>query len=237
MKTIFTLFASLFMSIAVFAGVAKGNSILTVTSLDNSNIRVIVDGQQYEPNDNSIVLSNLAKGSHAVKVYRIRNNGFVAGKRYEMVYNSTLSMKGKTNTQLTVEKNGRITMQQTKVNNGRGGVVMSDDRGQYGDYDSHDAYAAGMNDREFRTTLQAINKEWLESNKLKSALQIVHSNSLTSDQVKQMALLFTFENNKLELAKQAYANTVDKRNYSTVFDVFSFESNKSELDRYIRNIR
>jgi hypothetical protein len=85
--------------------------------------------------------------------------------------------------------------------------------------------------------LQSIEKEWLESNKLKSAIQIVKTNGLTSAQVKEMALLFSFENNKLELAKQAYTNTVDKRNYYILNDVFSFSSSKDELNRYIHNAR
>jgi hypothetical protein len=109
--------------------------------------------------------------------------------------------------------------------------------GQWGDYDNHEGYASGMNDREFKSVLQSIEKEWLESNKLKSASQIVKNNSLSTAQVEQLVLLFSFENNKLELAKQAYANTVDKRNYSRLFDVFSFNSSKVELERYIQRYR
>ncbi len=109
--------------------------------------------------------------------------------------------------------------------------------GQWGDYDNHEGYASGMNDREFTSVLQSIEKEWLESNKLKSASQIVKTNSLSTAQVEQLLLLFSFESNKLQLAKQAYANTVDKRNYSRLFDVFSFNSSKVELERYIRNPR
>jgi len=85
--------------------------------------------------------------------------------------------------------------------------------------------------------LKQIDKEWLESNKLKSALQIVKANTVSAAQVKELLLLFSFENNKLELAKQAYASTVDKKNYDMVFDVFSFSNSKTELSRYIRNYR
>lgn len=112
-----------------------------------------------------------------------------------------------------------------------------DQDGQWGDYDNHEGYASGMNDREFKNVLQAIQKEWLESNKLKSASQIVKGNNLTTAQVEQILLLFSFENNKLDIAKQAYANTVDKRNYSMLFDVFSFSSSKTELERYIQRYR
>lgn len=241
MKTIFTLFASLFMSVAVFA--AKNNSILTIKSADQSDISVVLDGKRFEPNDNGIMIQGLERGSHDIKVYRERNNGAfnVFGKRYELVYNTSISIRNNTHLFITVERNGRISMMENKI---RKGYVQNDDRGydygrdgKWGDYDRHEAYTRGMNDREFNDVLKQIDKEWLESNKLKSALQIVKNNSISAAQVKEMLLLFSFENNKLELAKQAYASTVDKKNYDLVFDVFSFNNSKAELERYIRNYR
>jgi hypothetical protein len=113
--------------------------------------------------------------------------------------------------------------------NGRGG-------GKYGDYDNNYGYN-GMSNLEFNRVLESIDKEWLESNKLKSASHIVATNNLTSVQVKQLVMLFSFESNKLDLAKQAYKNTVDKRNYSIINDAFGFNSSKDELARFIRNSR
>ncbi len=240
MKTIFTLFASLFMSIAVFA--AKNNSILTIKSADRSGISVVLDGKRFEPNDNGVMIEGLEKGAHDIKVYREKNNGVfnVFGKKYELVYNTSISIKNNTQLVITVERNGRISMMENKIKKGyvngdRGSDYGRD--GKWGDYDSHEAYARGMNDREFDNVLKQIDKEWLESNKLKSALQILKNNTISAAQVKEMLLLFSFENNKLELAKQAYASTVDKNNYDLVFDVFSFNNSKSELERYIRNYR
>lgn len=247
MKTIFTLFASLFMSIAVFA--AKNNTILTVKSVDQSDISIVLDGKRFDADDNSIMIQGLQNGTHDIKVYRERNNGVfsIFGKRYELVYNTSISIKNNRHLFITIERNGRISMIENKI---KKGYVQNDDRmydndsrydydrdGKWGDYDSHEAYARGMNDREFSNVLKQIDKEWLESNKLKSALQIVRANTLSAAQVKELLLLFSFENNKLELAKQAYASTVDKENYDMVFDVFSFNNSKTELARYIRNYR
>ena len=245
MKTIFTLVASLFMSIAVFAA-AKTQSILTIKSVDNANIRVVLDGKRFEPNDNAIMFGSIDAGQHDIKIFRQRKNSFfnLGGNRYELVYNTTIDLKRRTHLFITVERNGYISMQESRIkkdwdwddHDGNNGYSRDDDNDnddQWGDYDSHEGYASGMNDREFRNVLQAIDKEWLESNKVKSALQIVKTNSLTTAQVEQVLLLFSFENNKLEIAKQAYGNTVDKRNYSRLYDVFSFNSSKTELERYI----
>jgi hypothetical protein len=103
------------------------------------------------------------------------------------------------------------------------GVIMTATKGMQG----------GMSDREFRRVLNSISDEWLESNKFKSASHIVKNNSLSTAQVEQILLLFNFENNKLELAKDAYLNTVDKKNYPMLFDAFSYNSSKRELEKYI----
>lgn len=241
MKTIFTLAASLFMSIAVFAA-AKPKSILTVKSVDQADIRVMLDGQRYEPNDNSIMFGSIEPGRHDIKIYRQRRGGFfnLAGKNFELVYNTSIQLKRRTHLFITVEKNGAISMMENKVRKDfdwdatpqRGD---NQNGGQWGDYDQHEGYSAGMSDRDFRNVLQSIDKEWLESNKLKSATQVVKNSNLTTAQVEQILVLFTFENNKLDIAKQAYMNTVDKKNYSRVYDVFSFNSSKKELERYIRS--
>jgi len=245
MKTIFTLVTSLFMSMAVFAA-AKPQSILTIKSVDNADIRVVLDGKRFDPNDNAIMFGSIDAGRHDIKIFRQRNNSFfnMGREKYELVYNTTVDLKRRTHLFITIERNGRISMQENRVkkdwdwndhsrknDQDRGNYG----KGQWGDYDNHEGYASGMSDRDFRNVLQAIDKEWLESNKLKSASQVVKMNNMTTAQVGQVLMLFSFENNKLEIAKQAYANTVDKKNYSRLFDVFSFNSSKAELERYIRS--
>ena len=62
-------------------------------------------------------------------------------------------------------------------------------------------------------------------------------NYFTTSQVRQVLQLFSSENDKLELAKLAYRNTIDQRYFYQLYDVFSFQSTKDELDRYIKDYR
>jgi hypothetical protein len=259
MKRISTLLASLILSIAVFAAAKPKNS-LVIQSLDNARVRVVIDGRRFEPNDNTMRISGLENGIHQVKIYKEKTNGMfgIFGKRYEVVFNSSVSIKPRSNMSILIDRYGRATVNDNRKNNGwsgrddrdwsrgsdydfergnRAGDYDNDRDGRFGSYDNNYGYESGMEDREFSRVLQSIDKEWLETNKLKSALHIVSANRLSSAQVKQMVQLFSFENNKLQLAKQAYANTVDKRNYNMVMDVFSFSSSKDELARFIRNSR
>jgi len=254
MKTIFTLFASLLLSISLLAAGPKPKSMLTVKSNDYGDVKVVLDGKRFESSTNAITIQDLNPGYHTIKVYHQKNSGYfnIFGRRYEVVYNTAMNIKAGTFIQITVDRFGKTTMVESKMGNGRfdrGRGFDRDDRsdrdrdfdfdhdGQWGDYDNNAGYGKGMNDREFSQVLREISKEWLETNKMKSATQIVTTNSLTSAQVKQLVLLFNFESNKLELAKQAYANTVDKNNYSMINDVFSFNGSKDELARYIRHSR
>jgi hypothetical protein len=105
--------------------------------------------------------------------------------------------------------------------------------GSYGSYGSN--FGRTLSDVEYNQLLHNINRESSENNMMKSATLIINTNYLTSEQVKEMLQLFTFENNKLSLAELAYDKTVDKRNYFVVNDVFSYSSSKDELARFIRN--
>jgi len=238
MKTIFTLLSSLFISASVLAADAKQKSVVTIKSVDNQNIMVVLDGKRFDANDNSIMISNLNAGQHSVKVYRLRNNGVfnILGKRYEVVYNSTVTLKKRTHLFITIERSGFISMQENKLKNGRD-FDYDDDDYDFDDYYERDRYATGMNEAEFDRMLQSISREWLESNKIKSVTQVTKTNRFTTDQVKELMRLFTFENYRLEVAKLAYVNTVDKWNYSEVNTLFSYQASKTELDRYIRSQR
>src|SRR4026208_810104 len=98
MKTIFTLFASLFMSIAVFAA-ARPSSIITVKSADNTDIRVILDGKRFEPHDDAIMFGSMEPGRHSIKIYRQRRNGWFSlpGRGFGLVYKTKGDLKEKNN--------------------------------------------------------------------------------------------------------------------------------------------
>ena len=109
------------------------------------------------------------------------------------------------------------------------------DRNQQDDRDDDysDKNGPSMSSYDFSQARESLRKEWFENKRLATAKQIIERNYFTSQQVKELMLLFTFENNRLDIAKYAYSKTVDKRNYSVVNDAFTFNS-KEKLDQYIR---
>jgi hypothetical protein len=278
MKTIFTLLASLLVSISLLAGGSKPKSTLTIQSYDRSNIKVVIDGRRFESHNNYMRIQSMEAGSHDLKIYREKNNGLfnIFGTRYEMVFKNYIVIKPFSDVIISIDRFGRATINESRTRGrndwgDRKGYGDRDERkgyddrdknrdddfefdrgNQYGDYDqgrddrfgdknsrgyNNSGYSQAINDIEFNRVLDCIQKEWFEPNKMKSASQIIRTSFFTSAQVKQMLQLFSFENNKLELAKQAYTQTVDKQNYKCVSDVFWFNSSKDELARYIRDCR
>ena len=100
-----------------------------------------------------------------------------------------------------------------------------------------DSYSRAMNNNDFTQAKESLRREWFENTRLETAKQIIDQNYFTSKQVKEMVLLFTFENNRLDIAKYAYGKTVDKGNYFVMNDAFAFNSNKEKLSEYIREYK
>ena len=94
-------------------------------------------------------------------------------------------------------------------------------------YDNNNSRA--MTNIDFTQAKETLRREWFENTRLETAKQIIDRNYFTSQQVKEMVLLFTFENNRLDIAKYAYGKTVDKGNYFMLNDAFTFNNNKEAL--------
>lgn len=94
-----------------------------------------------------------------------------------------------------------------------------------------------MHPSDFQGVKQSIESKSFDDTKLKIAKQVIASNCLLSDQVKEIMLLFTFEDTRLDLAKYAYGYTFDIGNYYRLNDAFTFESSIEELDEYIMGYR
>jgi hypothetical protein len=79
----------------------------------------------------------------------------------------------------------------------------------------------------------AINDEAFSDDKMMVAKQATKNKCLTTSQVKEIANLFDFEDDRLEYAKFAYDYTYDIDNYYQINSIFNFSSSKSELNKYI----
>jgi len=94
-----------------------------------------------------------------------------------------------------------------------------------------------MSAADFDSAKESVNTGGIDDTKLKIAKQVVDENCMSTEQVKEMMELLSFEKAKLDLAKYGYSRVTDKRNYYKINDALTFESSKTELDTYINSAK
>jgi hypothetical protein len=235
MKKTFTLLTSLFLTAIIFA-----QSKLSISASGNSDIRIMIDGKKYPGNNNSVMLNNVNSGYHSVKIFRLsnernRNQFYNRNNRYELVYNSNLYLKPQYHTDIAINRFGKAFVDEQVSANGYF-EETEDDWGVDNNDRYHDNYnRKAMDNSAFQQFKQSCEKEPFDDTKMKIVRQFMPMNYFNAIQVKDLVRIFSFENNKLDMAKYAYDYTLDKGNYYIVNDAFSFNNSKDALMDYIKN--
>jgi hypothetical protein len=95
-------------------------------------------------------------------------------------------------------------------------------------------YGNVMNNQEFSQFITAIKRDaQYDDNKTGMILNAAKYNSFKALQIYELIHVLSFEKGKLQLAKQLYAHCIDKQNFYHVYEAFSFESSKRELNEFI----
>lgn len=90
-----------------------------------------------------------------------------------------------------------------------------------------------MSASDFAGAKSTISKSSFDDTKLSTAKTVIAHNCLSTAQVMEICKMFSFEENKLAFAKEAYSRTTDRNNYYKVGQIFTFDSNKTELNEFI----
>ena len=204
----------------------------------------MVGNNQYQGQDNSTVISNLQPGHHVVKVYAARKNQkrsiWGNNNSAQLIYSSTIHVRPGYYVDITINRFGKALVDERALqSNGRNDEWNNDtyyeDDNRYND--RHEYNRRPVSEQSFSSMVQTLRREYSENSRLVLAKQIVDRNYFSTEQVKYIMQLFSFENNKLELAKYAYRNTTDQKNYFAVYDVLRYSSSKEQLAEYISRYR
>lgn len=97
----------------------------------------------------------------------------------------------------------------------------------------YNGYATPMSDAELQTLLVTMKSVSFEEKMIDVAKSATKNRTVNTLQIRQLLQLFSFEKNKLDLAKYCYDITSDKNNYYTLVNAFTFSSNQKELTDFI----
>ena len=231
MKKIFTLLTASFISLSLLA---FDGSRLSITASTSNEIKIEIDGREFSMKNNTITVGYVNDGYHQVKIYRDKKKAAIGfGRKQEILFSNAVYLKKGYHTDITVNRFGKVMMDERMID-------VNDEWYEEGD-EYYDANTKGnvsiMSGREFETLKDQLRREWFENNRLSSVKFIIAKSNFTSAQVKELMLLFTFEANRLEVAKAAYCKTIDQRNFLQVMDALTFSGSKDELARFIREYR
>jgi len=153
--------------------------------------------------------------------------------------NVSISANGKGNNVNVVNSNEGAGSQQAGSLTGLNNGLPNNNQVPYVLHDYNGVYGCPrpMSPGDFQSAKGSISSKNFEDSKLTIAKQIIQSNCLLSSQVKEIMLLFTFEDSRLDFAKFAYAYTLDLGNYYKVNDAFTFESSIDDLNKYVQGFR
>ncbi|MCH8553837.1 MAG: DUF4476 domain-containing protein [Schleiferiaceae bacterium] len=90
-----------------------------------------------------------------------------------------------------------------------------------------------MSEADFKPALRAIANQSFEDGRLSVARQLISASCISTEQIKEIIALFSFEKTRLDFAKEAWHKTTDPQRYFLLNDSFSFSSSTKELTDYI----
>lgn len=250
MKPIFTL-ALLVITYSAFALPNEGK--MSITNLSNQRIVVEVDGKKFtdriNDNENIVLVPSLSIGFHQVKVYAVPGGRNVVGtQKQTLIFQKNVNVKAKYHVDIVVNRFGKVLYDELSMN----------DR-NYVDIDKNNWYNSPWDDRNnprnpydnprdnnnnramsaqsFAAFREAVVKERFDNSRVIIAKQVIDQNYFTVDQIKQLLQIFTTDSYKLDLAKYAYKNTINRSDYFMLYEVFTFSSSKEDLANYIRQYK
>ncbi len=204
---------------------------LNINMADRANYEVIFNNQFLGNNGNSFTMNQVAPGRYPLMVTKIIPTHW--GFQKKVIYNGGIEIPAGAEVSALIDRFNRLQISwrpYAHVTNYNPGHCGTHPVGYY------EPMPMGMHPASFSQLKNAIDNQWFDSGKLQVARQGIMSNNLTAAQVSELMNLFSFESSKLEIAKMAFANTIDKQNYYIVNNEFSFSSSVAELDRYIRHM-
>ena len=267
MKKISTLGFGILISMVSFASFAPSRLTVSAEGNANIKVTVDGSRFDQQSFSNSVVFDNLQPGFHAVKVYQLTEKRFgIFGRRqgteYRLVYNASVNIKPLFATTIEVNRFGNAQVIEQPLHGGYrtrdwdndnhrysdndgykkndrdyDGRQYGNDYGNNGGYNGNSAYGRTISNEDFFAAERVMERENFDDARLLYSKRLVDDNYLCSEQVKELARFFSFDNKRLDFAKYAYNRTTDKNNFSVVCNAFSSGYSRDQLMNFIKSCR
>jgi hypothetical protein len=255
MKTIFTL---ILLVITYTVSAHPNDGKLSITNLGNQRLLVEVDGRRLEnrrgDDDKFVLIPALSTGMHTLKVYVLAGGRTGVTRKPNLIFLKNINVRAQYHIDVVINRFGRVLYDELSMRDPNYEDTDENDwyndrnRDRVNDYypgrddrdrprDRDNRYDRPMSDQSFAALKETLAKERFDNSRVTIAKQVIDQNYFTAEQVKQLTLMYSFDSYKLDLAKYAYKNTVNKQDYFILYEVFSFSNSKDDLANYIRQFK
>lgn len=245
MKTFTTTLALIF-SATLLMAFPHGSELTVEVVGHRPNSQIVLNGQTYNSMNNTLRLEKLAPGDYSVQVLRPTHWG-----EQGVVFSGTIRVPQRSSVFAKITPNGmKVNAEPLAYNgpnywDGQTAVHHPNPNGNGGFVSMHPTNSRpvepvvcapiviGMRPEVFNSALASVGSQWFDQDRVRVAKQIIRTNGASSQQIRELMKLMSFESSRLEIAKFGYRFVGDPQNYFTVNDVFWFSSSVRELDRFI----
>ena len=93
-----------------------------------------------------------------------------------------------------------------------------------------------MTDIKFNSLLQSVQSKWSQALKGETESDAFNNsnNYFRTSQIRQLLILITSENDRLDLAKLSYRSVTDSANFTQLYDLFKTQASRDELNDFLR---
>ncbi len=229
------IFITVILLIVVCRSFSQG-AYLQLSLFDDGDFNVTFDDVKLL-DGNLAEFDNVTPGEHSLKVVRISANTPV---QENVIFDGKIKIPAGDNYAVIDEYNAFNIFKKKTYGNNRyvctGEFIRKCGHGskeKESEYSTDECKNRVMKKADFDDLKSSIGNRSFEStntNILKSALE---NNYVSSEQLRELLMFFTFETSKLEVAKFAYKRVCDTKNFFKVYDAFTFDSSVEELKNYI----
>lgn len=246
MKRIIALAIGFLLSLNFVFAQKNDRSAMRIRLSDGSPLLVTINGRDFKKTGRSITIGDIPRKRQNIQVYRFRPYADGNGGKAELVYSGTIKLvKGSTYDCIVDLGTRKFRMKEVSSLaplaerppfNPNQSQPVTQNSGNTG---NEEVTLDMPPDRTVSSRLQplktAMDKTDADSKKLAEARKFIQQNTLTSQEVKQIAGWMFFDDNRMLFVKQAYARVSDKNNFATVAEVFTLTESKKEFNSFLNS--
>lgn len=169
----------------------------------------------------------------------VNTNGGTATYEETITTTSTTTVNGvTTSSEETITTSTNINGNGTTTSTVTSGGLNNTDQPLNGDaannnpaFNNGNCLASSIDLQSYKT---AIENENFSDDQMRIAQQIADNKCLSVTQIKEIATLLTFSDNRIDFLKAAYVNCINQTDYHQLFELLTFSDDKEELEQFMR---